>query len=131
MADMPATINELVRDRIQKDFVSLIPVENWTQLVNGVVQQFTTKKKRGQYQEERYTSDLEELILADIAARAKELIKAELNKSEYQSMWDGMGQQVASATVQEICEKYGHTIFNKVIANMVSNVMLNLQKYGV
>lgn len=131
MSNLPATINELVRDRIQKDFVQLIPAENWTQLVDSVVKQFTVKKKRGNYQEERYTSDLEELIYADISARAKDIIKAELNKPEYSSMWDGMNQQVASAVVQEICEKHGQLIFNKVIASMVGNVMMNMRNSGI
>lgn len=131
MSNLPATINELVRDRIQKDFVSLIPAENWTQLVDGVVQQFTIKKKHGSYGCERYTSDLEELILADLEVRAKELIKAELCKPEYNSMWNGMNQSVASTVVEELVANHSQTLFNKVVASMVGNVMMNMRNSGM
>lgn len=131
MSNLPANLTDLVRDRIQKDFVQIIPEENWKQLVEGVVQQFTVKKKRNQYQNERYTSDLEELVYADLETKAKELIKAELNKPEYTSMWNGMNETVASAAVQEICQQHGQAVFNKVISNMVGNVIMNMRSNGM
>ena len=125
---MPATINELVRERIQKDFVSLIPAENWTQLVDGVVKEFTVKKLRNRNSgNERSTSDLEELVREDLEARFKEIIKAEFNSGKYQTMWDGYNQQIAPLVVQEICEKYSGRIFNSMSSGVVAQVMSNMR----
>lgn len=129
MSNLPVSLSDLVRDRIQKDFVSLIPEENWKELVEGTIKIFTQKKDRGHRGNDnfRQTSDLEELILADLTERTKVIIKAELSKSEYQSMWDGMGQQVASEVVQQLCEKHGQRIFTHMIGTMVSNVMQSMR----
>lgn len=129
MSNLPVSLSDLVRERIQKDFVSLIPEENWKELVDGTVKNFTQRKERGHRGNDNYrlTSDLEELILADLTERTKALIKTELNKPEYQTMWDGMGQNVASQVVQEICDKHAHKIFNVMISTMVSQVMMTMR----
>lgn len=124
--NFPTSLNDLVRQRIQSDFVQLIPEENWATLVNSTVSQFTTKRKRGNYQDERYTSDLDELIIDHLKEIAKAAIKEELSKPEHQVTWNN-GNPIAGAIVQEVVDNHAHKIFSMVVGSMVANVMQNMR----
>ena len=133
MSNLPVSLSDLVRERIQKDFVSLIPDENWKQLVEGCIKEFTTKQLRDRNTaRERSTSNLEELIYKELEDQAKAFIKAELAKPELgNSLWgyadNGMAVPLATQIVQEICDKHAHKIFSAVVGSMVQNVMMNMR----
>ena len=133
MSNLPVSLSDLVRERIQKDFVSLIPEENWKQLVDGCVKEFTMKQSRDRNtSRERTTSNLEELIYKELEDQAKAFIKAELGKPELaNNLWgyadNGMAVPLATQIVQEVCDKHAHKIFSAVVGSMVQNVMMNMR----
>ena len=80
-----ARIEDLVAERIRKDFIELIPKEQFDRLVQAQINEFTTSK--GSYDK----SPLGRMISAEIASRFGAMVKAELDKPEWQNQFSEHG----------------------------------------
>lgn len=132
MSSLPVNLADLVRDRIQKDFVALIPEENWKTLVDAAIRDFTAvSRERDRHgQNPRRTTDLEELIYEHIRDTFKAKIKEELGKPEYISSTYIDGFNIGPAVITEIIEKHGHKLFASLISSMVANTLANMRSNG-
>lgn len=114
MSNLPTTFAERVRERISEQIAELIPQDDLTRLVEMQIAQFKNK-------------DLPELINGAIREEFSKAIKAELQKSEYQAVWNGMGGYGAGEAIKKLVTENGGAILASMIGSMVQQVVNNMQ----
>jgi len=96
-------VQEKIKDRIKDEFVSLIPDEMWSQMVQAVIDDFT-RGKADRYSSSTTEAPMKRMIREAIEEMCREKIKAEL--AQHVTTWDGYGRRtVAEATEKMIRER--------------------------
>src|SRR5688572_5792464 len=100
----PSTLMQGVKDRIKATFVSLIPDDQWDQMVKTEVDKFFIKRESG-YQQRPVASDFSLLVSSMIEAEAKNRLAKYLESEDFQSIWNNNGQPSTAKAVEEIIVK--------------------------
>lgn len=108
-----ATVQQKIQDRIKAEFVSLIPEEMWTAMVDGVITDFTTDKPGRYNSDPIIKSPMKALINDEIGKLAKEAVMAELAKIA-QPQWDERGQKIVSEAIKQMVS----TNYNEMLASI-------------
>ena len=118
----PAKLIETVRERIRDTYVSLIPEEQWTQMVKKEVDSFFAIKEQG-YHNKNMTSTFQQVVYNELELKAKEIAKQYFNSISNHE-WNN-GQVCPGEFVKQLfAEKSGEILLN-VLGGMVQCAINN------
>lgn len=129
----PSTLMQGVKDRIKATFVSLIPDEQWGQMVKAEIDSFFKQKETGFSNNRQYASDFQMLVRSMVNQEVKDRLEAYLKSPEFQVMWDSSGHPVASEAVKKlmiensgaILANFYSGMFSSMLAGFASNINKN------
>jgi len=119
MDQLPATLEQNVKERVKGIIGELIPEEVWDKLIHNNIEEFQK-------------IDLPRLVKAELTAKYKVVIVDELCKPEWQGLWDN-GKQSASEMVRQTILGSASEVLVEMIGttvqNMVNNIRSQVQNY--
>lgn len=122
----PATLMNGVRDRIKATFISLIPDEQWEQLVQKEVDDFF-KQKEDSYRRE-YKSDFQHVCRSVIHELATEKAK-EFMKDYENTMWSN-GKIIVNHKLKELIVSQAPDILESIIGSYFQTAINNMKNRG-
>jgi hypothetical protein len=105
--NVPMTLEQSVKARINETIGSLIPDETLTEMVKAQTNHFVR-------------NELPDLVKRLIREQAEQAVKAEFAKPEYQTQWTHTGGYVAGEAIQKLVKENMGEIFTNMISGMVS-----------
>jgi hypothetical protein len=105
--NVPMTLEQSVKAKINETIGSLIPDETLTAMVQAQTTLFVR-------------NELPDLVKRLIREQAEQAVKAEFAKPEYQTQWTHTGGYVAGEAIQKLVKENMGEIFNSMISGMVS-----------
>lgn len=114
----PSTLMQGVKDRIKATFVSLIPDDQWDQMVKKEVDDFFRESNSG-YDNRRYTSEFKIVVWKVLEEEAKIKIKGVLANPEFQTTYNGNKQEL-SKTIQDAIVAKAPEIFMQAIQGSIA-----------
>lgn len=114
------TIKDKIRERIQKEFVELIPEEAWKALVAGEIKWFMEDTSSGGYRQSG-PSPLRDMIRTELTNRFKEDVKKELDSM--QGSWDPDGKMIAGEAVKELVKGIAPELWELAVAGVVQKAI--------
>lgn len=120
---MSAVVNiaDVIRQRIQSDFMSLIPEETFNAMTNRAVAEFTRVRSRGNGLS---LSDAEMLIYQEIQKDFLEHVKKLMSQPEFNTWKDG--KLSAPAFVEELISNHSDKLVSALFEGLIAQVMQNI-----
>lgn len=114
-----------VREKIKDTFVSLIPDEQWNDMVKKEVDEYFKPKDEGynnRTQSSSFTRDVHQVLFEEVKVRVKEYLTA-----NFTNTWNNKGVMVCDAKVEEFINNNA----GKILADMIGTTIVNaLQQAG-
>jgi len=126
----PSTLMQGVRDRIKATFVSLIPDEQWEQMVETEMKSFfyATTDRWGNVTK----SQFKDVLDAELARRSREAINALLNKDDFMINYSGSGPELVTDYIRKELVANAPDLFartlERTIASVVEQMKYNLKE---
>jgi len=111
-------ISEKIRERIQSEFVTLVPKEMWERLVKKEVEWFLSDTKnygRGE------PSPLKTMVRRELEKMFIEQIKTQLN--EMQGTWGANGKMQAGVAVKKMVKEIAPELWELAVAGVVQRAI--------
>lgn len=125
----PQDLMQGVKDKIKATFVSLIPDDQWEQMVETEVNKFF-KVRQDSYisnnNHDKYHSDFGDLVKQILNEETKEKVREILQGDKYKSDWKD-GRTVASKHLDQLIKKAMPDMFMTIMTNTVSNTIQQMQ----
>lgn len=129
----PRDLIQMVKDRVKAEYVSMIPDDQWEQMIQREVDEFFQVRNQGY--DQRRCSDFQNIVREELNKKAREeTIK--LIEEKYPQMYSNLSEGIDNAMFKFIGEKGGElfamTIYNNLISvlesfkNNLRNMGLNL-----
>jgi len=115
----PSTLMQGVKDRIKATFVSLIPDEQWEQMVKKEVDDFFNTKDREYNNRNRY-SDFQAIVRTELEAEARKRLLDYISSPDFNTVWQGSGLPVATEFVKNMVVENSGAILSNFYAGMAS-----------
>lgn len=127
------SVQDRVRDRIQTEFLALIPQELWEKMVNAEIQRFLSEPRYDQWGNRARNDDstpvLKDLVREAINKAAKDKIAVELSSSKWNGNWNGTEYEVGEA-IKKMIVDHGDLIWKTLMVGMMEAVaQLVLQNF--
>jgi len=116
------TVKDKIRDRIQVEFISLIPKEAWDALVTKEINWFMTDKDNYYRSTNSAISPLRVLVRQELEKQFGEQIKKKLQEMGTCS-WGANGQPEASKAVKEMVKKIAPELWEIAVAGVVQRAI--------
>lgn len=120
--DMPEGLKS-VKERIKDAFVSLIPDEQWNEMVKKEVDTYFQVKDGGYNERVRasnFTLDIYTCLKEEVDTRVKKYLQENFN-----SVWDNNGVSICNAKVEEMITKNAGKILSDMIGNSIQMALNN------
>lgn len=118
----PQDIMQGVKDKIKSSFVELIPEENWNQMIQAEIDNFFQKNKQANTynnnQHNKYVSQFDLMINAELKKYADEKINEHLRGPEFQAMWGNHGVTKVSEGLAKIIVENSGAILGEMIGSI-------------
>jgi hypothetical protein len=124
----PSTLMQGVKDRIKATFVSLIPDDQWDQMVKKEVDDFF-KSIDTSYNSKNYRSAFGDVVRGELEKYVKEKISETLKHPDFDTLWTNNGYNV-SEDIKTRLINAAPQIFAATIENAMSTVIMNLKNRG-
>lgn len=109
------SLEERIAERVGKELVSLIPEEQWKELINSQIDHFMHTKAPAIVQEQ---------VRAAFLIRVKEILES----PEFSDQWDfDLQQQVVGPAVKELFVKAAPEVFMGMIQPILQNALYNFK----
>lgn len=118
------TIQDRVRDRIQSEFIQLIPKDMWDKMVADELQKFITTYPAKNHWDKDIPSPLARLIQEQIEAVAKAKIREEFSTGRWTANWNGVSYEASEATKKLVVE-HGDLILKTILKQMMEMIAQN------
>jgi len=115
----PATLMQGIKDRIKSEFVSLIPDEQWNEMIKKETENFFREKETG-YSNRTYASDFAILVRDELRKEAQKRLVDYLNSPEFNVMYGEYGQPIASQKVKELLIDNAGLVLQNMFGGMFS-----------
>lgn len=115
-------VQEKIKDRIKDEFVSLIPDEMWSQMVQAVVDDFT-RGKTDRHSSSTTEAPMKRMIREAIEEMCREKIKAEL--AQHVATWDGYGRRTVAEATEKMIREHASQMLAATQAGMTSALVDN------
>ena len=125
----PATmqsVTETVTERIKATFVSLIPEDQWKEMVSTELSKFMARQDN--YHRNRNSSPLQDMIKAAIQERFREVIAEELGKPDWKGVWESNGFK-PSEVVAKLVTDAGPALFKTALAEFVNSAIESFRQH--
>jgi len=119
----PSTLMQGVKDRIKSEFVSLIPDEQWTEMIKKEAENFFKEKETG-YSNRSYASDFAILVRDELKKEVQKRLTDYLSSPEFNTMYGEHGQPIAAQKVKELIIDNSGLILQNMFGGMFS-IMLS------
>ena len=119
------TIKDKVRERIQIEFVQLIPKEAWDALVSKEVEWFMNYKD--QWTTDRSPSPLRQIVRKELEKIFIGQVKTTLMKMEITS-WDDDGKPMASEAVKKMVKEIAPELWEIAVAGVIQRAVEGLRQ---
>lgn len=120
----PATLMQGVKDRIKATFISLIPDEQWDQMVKKEIDAYFHSSPQG-YRNDM-TSNFSLTVRDVLQKEVYKRVESILNSPEFRLEWTGNKQTLPEFIRSELVAK-APEIFIASIDQMITNVILNMR----
>jgi hypothetical protein len=125
---MMKNARETIKQRIQIDFVSLIPDDVFQAMVDAEIKEFTTDVKT-LYNNEVKPSPLRKMIQSIIEEKFRLQLKEELEKSEYVTQWNcHKNQNDPSVAVNRIIRENMDLIIQQAFGNVIQEAVFKMRQ---
>lgn len=125
----PSTLMQGVKDRIKSEFVSLIPDEQWQQMIKTEVDKFFKETEKG-YSNIQYASEFGILVRNLLTEEAKKRMAEYFSTADFTSKWQN-GQQAASKEIERMFVENSGAILANMFGGMfqmqLDNFRISLQ----
>lgn len=125
----PSTLMQGVKDRIKSEFVSLIPDEQWQQMIKSEVDKFFKETETG-YSNRTYASEFGILVRNLLTEEAKKRMAEYFSSQEFAGKWQN-GQQAASKEIERMFIENSGAILANMFGGMfqmqLDNFRMSLQ----
>lgn len=118
----PATLMQGVKDRIKSTFVSLIPEEQWKEMIEKEVGKFFREYELRQY-DIRYVSDFSVLVNSLLKEEAEKRMKEYLGSPEFQTVWTDNGPRIISQAIREMMIENSGLILCNMYQEMFTSML--------
>lgn len=118
----PATLMQGVKDRIKSTFVSLIPEEQWKEMIEKEVGKFFREYELRQYNT-RYVSDFSVLVNYLLKEEAEKRMKEYLGSPEFQTVWTDNGPRIISQAIREMMIENSGLILCNMYQEMFTSML--------
>lgn len=118
----PATLMQGVKDRIKSTFVSLIPEEQWKEMIEKEVGKFFREYELRQY-DTRYVSDFSVLVNSLLKEEAEKRMKEYLGSPEFQTVWTDNGPRIISQAIREMMIENSGLILCNMYQEMFTSML--------
>lgn len=118
----PATLMQGVKDRIKSTFVSLIPEEQWKEMIEKEVGRFFREYELRQY-DTRYVSDFSVLVNSLLKEEAEKRMKEYLGSPEFQTVWTDNGPRIISQAIREMMIENSGLILCNMYQEMFTSML--------
>lgn len=118
----PATLMQGVKDRIKSTFVSLIPEEQWKEMIEKEVGKFFREYELRQY-DTRYVSDFSVLVNSLLKEEAEKRMKEYLGSPEFQTVWTDNGSGIISQAIREMMIENSGLILCNMYQEMFTSML--------
>lgn len=115
------TIKDKIRERIQKEFVELIPEEAWKALVEGEIKWFMTDTTSGSYHHNG-PSPLRDMVRRELENRFREDVRNQLTAMPMGS-WDTDGKMEASEAVKDLVKGIAPELWELAVGVVVQKAI--------
>lgn len=119
----PATLMQGVKDRIKSEFVSLIPDNQWQQMIEKEAKVFFEAKETGYSSNRTYASDFGILVRDELRKEAQKRLLEYLSSPEFNTMYGEHGQPIASQKVKELIVDNSGLILQNMFGGMFSMML--------
>ena len=116
----PSTLMQGVKDRIKSEFVSLIPDDQWSQMIQKESDDFFRQKETGYSSNRQYASDFGILVRDELRKEAQKRLAEYLSSPEFNTMYGEHGQPVAAQKVKELIVENSGLILQNMFGGMFS-----------
>lgn len=106
-----------VKDKIKDAFVTLIPDEQWNEMVKKEIDSYFQKKQEG-YGERGYSSSFSKDVHSVLQQEVKDRVKQYLNEN-FNATWYDNGVPVCNAKVEEMITKNAGKILSDMIGGTI------------
>lgn len=126
----PTKLMEGIKDRIKAEFASLIPDEQWNQMVKKEVDDFfnTTEQDRS-YQSSimNHKTRFDFLIKEMLSQYCTDKFKEYLNSEKFTVMFDSKGKSIMSAAITKIMVENSGDILMNFFGGMMDSAITDLK----
>jgi len=112
-----------VKDKIKDAFVTLIPDEQWNEMVKKEIDTYF-KQTEARYDNRQYVSDFTRDVHSILQQEVKEKVKQYLNEN-FNAVWYDNGVPVCNAKVEEMITKNAGKILSDMIGGTIQMAMQN------
>ncbi|MFH1184508.1 MAG: hypothetical protein V1755_05655 [Chloroflexota bacterium] len=121
----PANLAELLRDKIQKEFVSLISPEQWDTMLQREWDAFFLPG-RNAYRGETTPSKLSELIKAEVERGVKEHLLPLIAQRLEGLAWEHMATEATSQIISECSGKVMGAFVERLMATLAMEIQVRM-----
>lgn len=127
----PATLMQGVKDRIKATFISLIPDEQWGQMVNGEIKKFfelrdgLNERHSGNSRMSNFTQVVFDVLTEECKKKCIEI----LNHEDFQINWFDNKQTVSENLKSRLVQKMPE-IMASMMENMLANAIQQIKNRG-
>jgi hypothetical protein len=119
----PSTLMQGVKDRIKSEFVSLIPDEQWSQMVEKEVNDFFKEKETGYSNSRMYASDFGILVREELRKEAQKRLTDYIGSLLFDKTYGQYGAPITSQKVKELMVENGGLMLQNMFGGMFSAML--------
>lgn len=109
----PQSLADTVKDRLKATFISLIPEEQWDQLVSNEIEVFFEKKEDAYSTNRTSSTKFQQLIQKELENYSIERLKEYFASDQFRVAYDEKGEPVMSEAINKlIAENSGQMLMN-------------------
>lgn len=113
----PSKLMQGVKDRIKSEFVSMIPDDQWSQMIEKEITEFFRTKESG-YNHRVFVSDFSILVYDILKEECRKRMKEYLEGEEFQSVWNNSGRPQASEFIKKLFIDNSGEMLNNFFSSM-------------
>lgn len=122
----PKTVEQLISERIKKDFIELMPEDTFEKMVGTVIGKFTKPDTR--YSNNPKPSKFDELVEKIIVKEhLAPRITAALQNHEFNQRFDAAGKDIADRALKAFILENADMVLANLMANLVGETMMEFR----
>jgi len=123
----PSTLMQGIKDRIKATFVSLIPDDQWEQMVKTEIHKYFEKKGEAGYRRNEAT-EFEIMVRHTLDEECRKRIITYLSSPEFDVTWNNTGYPVCTETMKKMLIDNSGDILANMMGGMFASMLQNFKQ---